>query len=63
MSRNTELSAVTHLSDLGIVTQRNCASSILHFSLLVVYLESKILKDQIPKPASFIFPYECPGLC
>ena len=25
----------THLSDLGIVTQRDCASSILHFLLLV----------------------------
>ena len=31
------------------------------FSLLVVNLAPKILKDHIPN--TFIFPYECPGLC
>ena len=42
-----------HLSDLGLVTQRNCTSSVLQFSLLVVHMESKILKEKIPNCASF----------
>ena len=41
-----------HLSDLGIVTQRDCASSTLHFLLLVVHMEWKILIEHIPNPAS-----------
>ena len=41
-----------HLSDLGIVTQRDCASTTLHFLLLVVHMEWKILIEHIPNPAS-----------
>ena len=43
---------MSHLSDLGIVTQRDCASTTLHFLLLVVHMEWKILIEHIPNPAS-----------
>ena len=43
---------ISHLSDLGIVTQRDCATTTLHFLLLVVHMEWKILIEHIPNPAS-----------
>ena len=42
----------SHLADLGIVTQRDCATTTLHFLLLVVHMEWKILIEHIPNPAS-----------
>ena len=49
---DTKIQTSPHLSDLGIVTQRDCASSTLHFLLLLVHMEWKILIEHIPNPAS-----------